>query len=353
MNLDGAFRLYGWNPRTPEEWVVESLYVDLFFGNQPSELSTRWYLSEWATAITPDFLSYDIYNIRDSYSGNQRLVDCLKESFLNKSDERVKLNTKVNDIEYSDSGVTVTTVDGSQYDADYAVVTFSLGVLQQEEVTFRPRLSYTKRKAIHQFRMGYYTVLYSHFKSRIDGSLKRPDWNPFFYYYVSRHRNVYAFFYELFEAIENKVNHSQPYNLFSHWIADEDALRVETQDINITRAEVTEIYRRFFGPTTPEPEIFVTQANTNPLYHGGLAIYPAGVSLEDFDRLREPVGRVFFAGDAYRMTTSFNGATRALYSGNETAFALINCINGHSCSMTPYATRKKCPEGTVCLLGIH
>ena len=166
---------------------------------------------------------------------------------------------------------------------------------------------------------------------------------------MSRHRNVYPLFYDLFESIENKVNHSKNYNLFSHWITDEDALRVETQDINITRAEVTEIYRRFFGPSTPEPDIFVTQANTNPLYHGGVAFFPAGASLEDFDRLREPLGRVFFAGDAYRMTTSYSGATRALYSGNEPAFALIDCMNNHSCSMTPYATPSQCPKGTVFL----
>ena len=179
MNLEGALRLHGWNPRTPEEWAAEGTFTDAFFGNQPSELSTRRFVSGWDTAITPDSLSYDIYNIRNNYTGNQRMVDCLKESFLNESDERVKLKTKVSDIEYSDSGVTVTTVDGSQYDADYAVVTFSLGVLQQEEVTFRPRLSYTKRKAINQFRMGFFTFVYSQFNSRIDGSLRRPDWNPF------------------------------------------------------------------------------------------------------------------------------------------------------------------------------
>ena len=104
MNLEGAFRLYGWDPRTPEEWLADSMFIDALYGNQPSEVSTHQFLSlsQTAAVLTPDFLAYDIY-IKDALFGNQLLVDCLKKSFLKESDERVKLNTKVSDIEYSDS----------------------------------------------------------------------------------------------------------------------------------------------------------------------------------------------------------------------------------------------------------
>jgi polyamine oxidase len=344
MSLDGAFRLHGWNPRTPVELAVDSMYSDLFYGNKPSEVSTHRFVSEWDAVFTSDPFTVDIYSIRDDHFGNQRLVNCLKNSFLKANDERVKLDTKVSDIAYSDSGVTVTTSDGVTYEADYAVVTFGLGVLQQKDVTFRPRLSYAKRKAINQFRVGYYTIVYSQFDSnKIDGST---DLNStVFYYYVSRQRNEYLFFYELFSSIENKEDHTKSYNLFSHWLSGEDALRVETQSINRTKAELTEIYRKFFGANISEPDVFVTQVNTNPFYYGATAVFPAGVSIEDFDRLREPHGRVFFAGEAYRMTTSIGGATRALYSGNETAMAVLDCIVGRSCSMAPYAKPKRCPEG--------
>lgn len=350
MSVEGALRLYGWNPRTPVDWAVDVFYTDSVYACKPSEMSAREYVSDSLTVVPLDgSLFADVFNVKNSYFGNQRIVDCLVKGFLNESDERVKLNTKVTQISYSDSGVTVNTSDGTQYEADYAVVTFSLAVLQQQEVTFSPPLSFRKRKAINQFRTSFLTFLYVKFQSRIDGSLDRPGPQSVSYVYVSPHRNVYHYAAELFESIEEKVNHSQPFNLFYHWITGDDALRVETQALNKTKAEITQVYRKIFGSSTPEPEIIaVTKANTSPLYHGGIPTFPSGVSYEDFDRLREPIGRMFFAGDAHHLTTSSNGATRALFSGNETATALMDCMSGGSCSLVKHAAQPvQCQTGTI------
>lgn len=50
------------------------------------------------------------------------------------------LNATVKTISYSKDGVTVTLRDGHNLTADYALCTFSLGVLQNDDVAFKPKL---------------------------------------------------------------------------------------------------------------------------------------------------------------------------------------------------------------------
>lgn len=58
--------------------------------------------------------------------------------FLKENDDRLILNTAVTNISYSDEGVIVLNNDGSCIEAEHAVVTFSVGVLQHDVVTFDP-----------------------------------------------------------------------------------------------------------------------------------------------------------------------------------------------------------------------
>ncbi len=63
----------------------------------------------------------------------------------------------VNDINYSGDKVVITASSGEdyvQYEADYALVTFGLGVLQKDEVTFTPRLPEWKTEQIYRYQRG-------------------------------------------------------------------------------------------------------------------------------------------------------------------------------------------------------
>jgi len=66
---------------------------------------------------------------------------------------QVLLNATVKTISYSGEGVTVRLVDGSELSADYALSTFSLGVLQHDDVAFEPELPSWKKEAIHSMGM--------------------------------------------------------------------------------------------------------------------------------------------------------------------------------------------------------
>lgn len=63
------------------------------------------------------------------------------------------LNSTVRKISHWNSGVEVTLTDGSSLNADYAIVTFSLGVLQNDDVEFMPQLPAWKLEGIHSMKM--------------------------------------------------------------------------------------------------------------------------------------------------------------------------------------------------------
>lgn len=54
--------------------------------------------------------------------------------------DQLMLNSTVKDISYSNSGVTVTLTNGTAIRGDYALCTFSVGVLQNDDVVFNPVL---------------------------------------------------------------------------------------------------------------------------------------------------------------------------------------------------------------------
>ena len=69
------------------------------------------------------------------------------------SEEQVLLNATVKTIKYSNDRVWVSMSDGTSLSADYALVTFSLGVLQHDDVLFEPALPKWKSEAIHGMAM--------------------------------------------------------------------------------------------------------------------------------------------------------------------------------------------------------
>ena len=46
----------------------------------------------------------------------------------------------LSDVQYNSTGVSVTTTTGDTYGADFAVITFSIGVLQHDVVKFVPEM---------------------------------------------------------------------------------------------------------------------------------------------------------------------------------------------------------------------
>ena len=83
--------------------------------------------------------------------GFKTLVEAEAAGFL--AEKQVRLNATVTAVHTAKSGVVVTLADGTEVTADYALCTFSLGVLQHDDVEFVPPLPAWKQEAIHSMSM--------------------------------------------------------------------------------------------------------------------------------------------------------------------------------------------------------
>lgn len=113
----------------------------------------------------------------------------LASKYLLPRDKRLILSSPVSKVVHSDNGVTVRTGNGTCYSADYAICTFSLGVLQQAmngkaPVVFEPDFPTWKKESIVANVMGTYTKIFYQF----DHVFWPHDVQ--YFYYVSRLTNA-------------------------------------------------------------------------------------------------------------------------------------------------------------------
>lgn len=98
---------------------------------------------------------FDGFGDDDEMSLDQRgfkaIIQAEAKEFLRSS--QVQLNSTVKNITYSADGATVTLVSGQRLQADYVLTTFSLGVLQNDDVVFHPALPSWKEEAIQSMYM--------------------------------------------------------------------------------------------------------------------------------------------------------------------------------------------------------
>ena len=150
--LKTAFQLVGWNPKTPLQKALDFYLADFENEAPPKELSARsvGFTGEGTDEFVTDQRGY-------AYVFRQQA-----QTFLSK----VHLNTVVKKISYDDKKVTVETSNGTKYEADYAYVTFSTGVLASSNVVFNPPLPAWKMKAVHMLPMNYYTKIFLKFPTK-------------------------------------------------------------------------------------------------------------------------------------------------------------------------------------------
>ena len=150
--LRTAFQIVGWNPKSPLEKTLDFYMSDFENEAPPKELSA------WSVGFTGEG--------KDELVTDQRgFAYVLREqakSFQNK----IHLNTVVKKISYDDKKVTVETSNGTKYEAKYAYVTFSTGVLASSNVVFNPALPSWKMKAVYMLPMNHYTKIFVKFPTK-------------------------------------------------------------------------------------------------------------------------------------------------------------------------------------------
>ncbi|XP_078597199.1 uncharacterized protein LOC144873576 [Branchiostoma floridae x Branchiostoma japonicum] len=326
MPLRAALKLSGWNPTLPMQKAVEYVSYDWGYGEEPDVSS----LLRGEIEPTIEQFGEDDYFLTDP-RGYVYIIDQMAKSFLAGNDQRLKLNKTITSIQWGNNGVTATTKDGSRYTADYAIVTFSMGVLQDNLVQFVPSLPDWKREAIFRVRMALYTTIYLKFPSKF--------WDDDEYIvYVAERRGYYT----VWQNMEAEGLFPKGTNLLLVTLMDDEARRVEAQSDQATQAEVMAVLRTMYGAGIPDPtDILVPRWEQDPFFRGCYANWGVGINDEELHKLQAPVaGRLFFAGDG--TGPHYGYLQGAFFEGARVADAIATCVGGGRCEKEYQPPRRGC-----------
>ncbi|KAH7032746.1 flavin-containing amine oxidoreductase-domain containing protein [Microdochium trichocladiopsis] len=325
-----GFRAVGWKPEQRK--------------NPAHAEAVEWWLYDGEQALTPEetslvfnqavsnftFLQFSDENefIIDQ-RGHNTWIKGEASEFLQPNDERLLLNSIVKTIEYSSKGVRVTLENGDCIEADYAVCTFSLGVLQQDDaVAFEPALPEWKTSAIDMFEIGTYTKIFMQFPEKF-----WTDDTEFFLYADPFRRG----WYPIFQSLDLPGFFPGSKAIFVTVTGDE-AHRVEKMSDADVQREVMDVLRLMFpekAATMPEPTSFLyPRWSTTPWAYGSFSCWPAGTTLEQHQNLRANVDRLWFAGE-HTSATYFGYMQGAWYEGRDIGGRIAGLVKGECIGEAP------------------
>ena len=321
----------------------------------------EWYHHDSCFAAPPEetslFETHPLPTYRD-FGDRTRLVtdsrgyESILSCILSSSSNKFRLNTIVTKIRNNQNCVCVDTVHSENsnslktYCGEYAIVTFSIGVLQAKRSTlFEPELSQRKITAINSFTMPLYLKIYLHFNSALWEVSKhingRKDSDMYDYIgYASETRGHYP----LFVPLPNNVLMA----VVTHPFADQ----VSQQNENIIQQNIMTILRQIYGNSIPDPDqMYIHHWETDPLFLGTYSNTPVGVTRSTHETLAEREGRLFFAGEA--ASADYSGFVHGAYfagkdSGNIVAAALsAGSTTSNPCTKSDGVSTKQCPPSNA------
>jgi polyamine oxidase len=304
----------GWRPKDAHRKAIEWWEWDWEMSQTPEE-------SSFVFGITVYNFTFYRYSEDDNMSVDPRgfsiWLYAQAAKFLKANDPRLLLNTVVKDIEYCDTHVTITNEDGTCVEADYAINTVSLGVLQNEVIKYTPELPSWKQDSIATFAMGTYTKIFYQFNETF-----WPEDTQFFLYAHPTTRGYYTAWQSL--STEGFFPGS---NILFVTLVDEQSFRVEAQDDEVTKQEGLAVLRQMFPDINiPEPVAFHYPRWTNtPWSYGSFTNWPSGTTLEMHQNLRANVGRLYFAGEAMS-TEHFGYLQGAWFEGQEAGLKIAGML---------------------------
>ena len=314
-----ALTAVGWRPANPEQSVVEYLEYDFETAVPPEHVSARVLLNTDGAIQSVTGQQFFVTDPR----GYAYIVERLAGEFLVQNDPRLKLNRRVRTIRWSDSSVKVNTDGGETFIADYALITFSVGVLKSENnIKFLPELPAWKRAAISKLDVVFYTKIFLKFDKQFW------DDNEFILY-ASKRRG----FYPVWQSLSAGSRLPRDTNILLVTATGDEAQRIQHQSVAQTQSEIMEILRRVYGADVPDPvDIYYPRWCTDPFFMGSWTNMHVGTTGEDLNQLSAPTGRLFFGGEA--TSELYNGFVHGGYlSGIARAEDIVKCIHEHYCPL--------------------
>ncbi|KAK4746243.1 hypothetical protein SAY87_012555 [Trapa incisa] len=242
-------------PRTPIELAIDFILHDFEMAEvEPISTFTDFGEREFLVADKRGY-EYLLYKMAEEF------LFTLEGKIL---DNRLKLNKVVRKIQHWRNGVMVTTEDGFVYEADYLILSVSIGVLQSDLISFRPSLPRWKMEAIEKLDVMVYTKIFLKFPYKFWPCGPGKE----FFIYAHECRGYYTFW----QHMENAFPGS---NVLVVTLTNGESKRVEDQSDEETMREAMHVLRDMFGPDTPEAtHILVPRWWNNRFQRGSYSNYP-------------------------------------------------------------------------------
>ncbi|KAL9421013.1 hypothetical protein AB3S75_038558 [Citrus x aurantiifolia] len=298
------------SPKTPLELAIDFILHDF-------EMAEVEPISTYVDFGEGEFLVAD-------ERGYAHLLYKMAEEFLSTSDgkildNRLKLNKVVRELQHSRNGVTVKTEDGCVYEANYVILSASIGVLQSDLISFKPPLPKWKTEAIEKCDVMVYTKIFLKFPCKFWSCSPEKE----FFIYAHERRGYYTFW----QHMENAYPGS---NILVVTLTNGESKRVEAQPDEETLKEAMEVLRDMFGPDIPNAtDILVPRWWNNRFQRGSYSNYPIISDNQLVNSIRAPVGGIFFTGE--HTSERFNGYVHGGYlAGIDTGKAVVEKIRKDS-----------------------
>lgn len=320
-----GYSIIGAKPKTPHEMVSEYYMFDWEYGQTPEE--TSWIASSWANNFTYDvgqggFSDGNLFSI--DQRGFKHFIQAEAHTFL--IPEQTFFNATVRTIAHSDNGIVVTLVDGTNISADYAITTFSLGVLQNDDVLFEPALPTWKQEAIQSMAMGTFTKIFLQFEDKF--------WfDTQFALYADRERGRYPVWQGL--DLQNFLPGS---GIVFATVTGDFSERIEAMSDAEVQAELLDVLQTMFPNTTiPTPTaFFFPRWSSDPLYRGSFSNWPSSFVGPHHGNVRANVGRrLWFSGEATSQKY-FGFLHGAYFEGLDIGTRVAKCVHDVRCESLPF-----------------
>lgn len=204
----------------------------------------------------------------------------------------------------------------------------SLGVLQNKDVKWSPKLPEWKLEGLYGFHMATYTKIFLNFPHQFW------DDNQYTVYADENRRGYFNSWQNLNAPGFFPKNTST--NIFFITVTQDLAYELESLTDEEVKDRAMEVLRTMYGDDIPEANaIHVPRWTSNPLFRGTYSNWPIGELSQHHVNMVAPLhNRVFFAGEA--MSADFYGFLQgAWFSGADAGHNVVQCIK-HSCPEYEY-----------------
>jgi len=307
VSIKVGLQLGGWRAKDPVDFALEWSQTDFENAHSPDESSLEHELPGDTFEIFED----EMYMITDQ-RGYVTVVHDLATSI---DSNKIILNSEVQRVNWNSSdSIEVTTTDGRIIEAERAVITFSIGVLQSDRIQFVPALPIWKQEAILMSEMVTYTKIFMKFPFAF--------WEESeFILYASERRGYYPFWHNL-----NHPKYFPGSNVIMVTATKTESMRIEAQPTDVTITELMAVLRDMYGVGIPQPlAVKIPIWHKNPWTLGSYASWPLGLTAGHKSNLKKAVDdRLFFAGDGISQLIGY--VHGAYLSGIETADSVLQIL---------------------------